>query len=228
MAITKQDVFRVASEIDAEGGKASALEVRRRLGSGSYSTITAALKEWKESAEAAKEGAELSPVPAEVLEKLTLAAGDLWAVASRVALGVANEARLVWEAEKAELLEQVAAANQWADQVQADVESWRQAAHDAELLRDSLRADAQTSRGLQLAAQEAAERERKRADAVVAELTQARVQVQVQQAALDAAQRELEEFRRKFGSGSGGTRKRSGGSKSASPAASEQSAADVH
>lgn len=47
MAITKEEVFEVATAIAQEGEKPTSINIRERLGSGSYTTITGYLKEWK-------------------------------------------------------------------------------------------------------------------------------------------------------------------------------------
>ena len=47
MAITKQDILAVADALDAEGVKPTLAAVRKKLGGGSFSTISEAMKEWK-------------------------------------------------------------------------------------------------------------------------------------------------------------------------------------
>jgi chromosome segregation ATPase len=114
MAITRQDVWRVAGEIDAAGEKPTAVEVRKRLGTGSYTTITAALKEWVRPDE---EADELEPVPEEFEEKIAQAGADLFALAMRIAEDRFREEREQWARERAELEQEKQDALDLADQL---------------------------------------------------------------------------------------------------------------
>lgn len=81
--ITKQDVWRVATEIDAGGDKPTVLEVRKRLGAGSFTTITAALREWVKPGAEADENDDLDPMPLSVEEKIDQFGADLYAMIYR-------------------------------------------------------------------------------------------------------------------------------------------------
>lgn len=192
MAITKQDVFRVASEIDAEGGKPTVVECRKRLGSGSFTTITAALKEWKEQPEAV-EVIPVEGVPAEVIERLTQAAADVYALVLRRTGEAFEPVKAEWEAERASLFESVDSARAFAEQVSGDCELLRSELRALEYGRTELERKAARAEGagdalrseLDAARLELA-RERMRADGLAQEMLTLRVQVQAQQAALDA------------------------------------------
>ena len=68
MAITKQDILAAADALDAEGAKPTLAAVRKKLGGGSFSTISEAMKEWK--ANHASAAAPLrEPAPAAVVER---------------------------------------------------------------------------------------------------------------------------------------------------------------
>ena len=108
--ITKQDVWRVASEIDAGGDKPSVLEVRKRLGAGSYTTITAALREWVKPG--ADEDNEVDDIPDEVSNRVEQFGADLYAMVYRIAQEQFDAQRLEYEirikaleAEKAEVVQ---------------------------------------------------------------------------------------------------------------------------
>ncbi len=49
MAITKEEVFEAADAIEHAGEKVSSLRVREHLGTGSLTTITGHLKEWRKA-----------------------------------------------------------------------------------------------------------------------------------------------------------------------------------
>lgn len=125
MAITKQDVWRVANEIDAAGDKPTAVEVRKRLGSGSYTTITAALKEWVRPDDE-EVGAELEPMPAEFEERVTQAGADLFAIAMRIAQEQFQAERDGWTAERAQLEAERDEAIRLADAVTAELDEARE------------------------------------------------------------------------------------------------------
>ena len=46
MAISKESIWVVADELDAVGDKPTLAVVRKRLGGGSYTTISEAMSEW--------------------------------------------------------------------------------------------------------------------------------------------------------------------------------------
>lgn len=124
MAITKQDVWRVANEINAGGEKPSAVEVRKRLGTGSYTTITAALKEWVEPE--ASDGDELAPVPAEFEDRIVQAGAHLFAIAMRIAGEQFQAERDAWAAERAQIEAERDEAIRLADAVTADLDEARE------------------------------------------------------------------------------------------------------
>ena len=108
--ITKQDVWRVASEIDAGGDKPSVLEVRKRLGAGSYTTITAALREWVKPGSDEEE--QVDDIPEEVSNRVEQFGADLYAMVYRIAQEQFDAQRLEYEirikaleAEKAEVVQ---------------------------------------------------------------------------------------------------------------------------
>lgn len=136
MAITKQDVWRVAGEIDRAGDKPTAIEVRKRLGTGSYSTITAALKEWVRPDE---DAAELDPMPEEFSEKILQAGADLFALAMRIANEQMQAEREQWASDRAALEaerdEAIAVADELTKQLDVMTEDhvMKVRAHEAEV-----------------------------------------------------------------------------------------------
>ena len=49
MAVTKEAIFEVATVLADAGEKPTSISIRERLGTGSYSTISAYLREWQAS-----------------------------------------------------------------------------------------------------------------------------------------------------------------------------------
>lgn len=80
MAITKADIWRIADELDGEGIKPTLAAVRKRLGSGSFTTISDAMSDWKAQKQATPA---LAPenAPTAVLDALTAVAGNVWGLA---------------------------------------------------------------------------------------------------------------------------------------------------
>ena len=85
MAIKKDDVFRVADEMFADGVSPSLVAIRSKLGSGSFSTISGFLAEWKSASRTAPvQGDE--EVPEEVQDVFAPALRSMWAMAQAQAL----------------------------------------------------------------------------------------------------------------------------------------------
>lgn len=85
MAIKKDDVFRVADEMFADGVSPSLVGIRSALGSGSFSTISGFLAEWKSSTRTAPVVG-VEDVPDEVQDCFAPALRSMWAIAQAHAL----------------------------------------------------------------------------------------------------------------------------------------------
>ena len=121
MAITKDQIFAVADELDVAGQNATLAAVRKALGGGSFTTISEGMTEWKVR-KAAKESPLREPAPSAVADRLVELGAEIWSSALELANGrLATErdaldaARLQLEADKAE-------AAELADQVTAELE----------------------------------------------------------------------------------------------------------
>ncbi|MCP4406347.1 MAG: hypothetical protein GY807_00995 [Gammaproteobacteria bacterium] len=77
--ISKKQVFEAAGALTDEGVSATVQAVRQRIGSGSFSTISAHLADWK-AEHAGQVPANIPDMP----EKVTLAFAQVWAVAGSV------------------------------------------------------------------------------------------------------------------------------------------------
>jgi len=78
--ITRPQVFNAADQISKAGQAPTVANVRAQLGSGSYTTITAMLREWKAQATPAEE--KTPDVPEEVTDALERAAEIVWKAAT--------------------------------------------------------------------------------------------------------------------------------------------------
>jgi hypothetical protein len=94
--IEEKDVFEAADRL-IEAGKAPTLEaIREKLGTGSFATISAHLKKWRE------QKIQESPIP-EPPEALATTLKQIWATAFRMASDEFDGARAVWEFERKNL-----------------------------------------------------------------------------------------------------------------------------
>ncbi|MCP4042623.1 MAG: hypothetical protein GY731_11825, partial [Gammaproteobacteria bacterium] len=96
--ISKEQVYTAAAELREEGSAPTVQAVRDRLGSGSFSTISAHLAEWK--AENAAQGpADIPAMP----EKVQASFNQIWATASRSAQEGVETQREALEAMRREM-----------------------------------------------------------------------------------------------------------------------------
>ena len=119
---TKERIFAIADELDANGQKPTLAAVRKTLGAGSFTTISEVMAEWR-TRRAAKERPANGPPPQAVADRFARLGEDLWALALEAAnarLTADREgleaARILLEAEKNE-------ATTLADQVTAELEA---------------------------------------------------------------------------------------------------------
>lgn len=77
MAITKQDIFNAANAIQASGTKPTMALVREKLGGGSLSTISPALREWSETI-GNKTPPTVIDIPSEVKNVLDKMGAEVW------------------------------------------------------------------------------------------------------------------------------------------------------
>lgn len=111
MALTKDAIWAVADRLDAAGKPLTLAAVRKALGSGSFTTISEAMREWREQKKK-KPGANRAapPVPPELDEALRRFADVVWVKAAEIAgselqrlAGEYEQARQEWVREKQEL-----------------------------------------------------------------------------------------------------------------------------
>ena len=123
MAITKDQILKIAYELDANGQNPTLVLVRKQLGGGSYTTISEAMVEWK-ARKAAKEGpAPREPAPQLIIDRLSGLGTEIWAIALDLANGRLEAEREALEATRVDLEAGKAEAAELADQVTAELET---------------------------------------------------------------------------------------------------------
>lgn len=121
MAITKDQIFAAADEIDAAGQNATLAAVRKALGGGSFTTISESMTEWK-ARKAAKESPLREPAPSVVADRLAELGAEIWSCALELANGRLATEREALEAARTQLEADKAEAAELADQVTVELE----------------------------------------------------------------------------------------------------------
>lgn len=125
MAITKDQIFAVADDLDAAGQNPTLAAVRKALGSGSFTTISEGMNEWR-----ARKTAEIAapirePAPQAVSDRLMAFGTDLWGVALDMANGRLEAQGHALEAERVKLENKVREAAEMADSLNMELEEAR-------------------------------------------------------------------------------------------------------
>ncbi|MFL1732987.1 DNA-binding protein [Moraxella oculi] len=84
MAITVEQIHRVADELTQQGESVTQMSVRNRLGGGSFTTIGEALKTWRAEQDNNAQLAKIV-IPAEIEERAELLVAQLWDIAQSLA-----------------------------------------------------------------------------------------------------------------------------------------------
>jgi hypothetical protein len=157
MAISREQVFAAADELQAAGQKPTLEAIRQRLG-GSYTTLAPLLREWK--AAQAVAGVPMSePVPENITGRLEDVAAEIWKSALDLAHSRLQEERAALDEARKQLESERDEAVSLADGLAGDLDAAR-----AEVER--LTAEIAAMRA-QIETQREAERSRAQADAVV-------------------------------------------------------------
>lgn len=122
--VTRESVFAAADALQAAGEKTTLVAVRKRLGGGSYSTITEHMAEWKKQQTAkAAEGAE--PPPQALADKLAVFGADVWKQALDLANGRLSAERATLDDDRRTLESERMEAVALADQKEAEADDLR-------------------------------------------------------------------------------------------------------
>jgi regulator of replication initiation timing len=123
MAITKEQVFEIAHELNANGKNPTLSLVRKQLGSGSYTTISEFMAEWKACKTAKESPLPSEPLPPVVAVRLSELGAELWSIAVDFANGRIATERELLEITRKEVEDSKKEAMDLADQLSAEVET---------------------------------------------------------------------------------------------------------
>ena len=125
MAITPEQIIETAEALAERGESPTLAAVRRELGGGSYTTISEALKGWRERRQVSQARAEAVQVPARVQEALAQAGALVWTEATRQHAAQLAAEREALDVERQRSEGERREAVELADQVSRDLDQVR-------------------------------------------------------------------------------------------------------
>jgi chromosome segregation ATPase len=134
MAITKEQIWRVADELVEAGGSPTLATIRKRVGGGSFTTISEAMAEWRRR-EQQKARVEALVIPDEIKNVALDAGRAVWQTALELARSEVDGIKAALEAREKEIVRERAEALALADQVSNDLE---QAQAEIDRLKEQL------------------------------------------------------------------------------------------
>ncbi|EPD0211874.1 DNA-binding protein [Salmonella enterica] len=119
MAITTEQIMKAADELDQEGQNPTLARVRKKLGGGSFTTISEVMIEWR--ALKARSVPAHEPAPQAVTERLAAFGNDIWALALEIADAGFTGEREALEKSRRETEDARLEATTFADQLTAEL-----------------------------------------------------------------------------------------------------------
>ncbi|MFK3991436.1 DNA-binding protein [Psychrobacter sp. NPDC064578] len=183
MAITIQQIHATADQLQEQGIKPTLAEVRKALGGGSFTTISEAMKSWRQDNQEEEQLRQVE-LPSGITERLQALGADMW----QTAIDIAND-RLVKEREALESIKAKAQAE--TDEAQEAVKTLESEQADLLVQLDEVTATAEAA--AISTAQMTAER-----DTLLQTLSDTQHALELEQAKTDAAQVQLAELHSSF------------------------------
>ena len=183
MAITTQQIHAIADQLHEQGIKPTLAEVRKALGGGSFTTISEAMKSWRQDNQQEEQLRQVE-LPSSIAERLQTLGADMW----QTAIDIAND-RLVKEREALESIKTKAQAE--TDEAQEAVKTLEIEQADLLVQLDEVTATAEAA--AITAAQVTAER-----DVLTQTLSDTQHQLELERAKTVAAQAQLGDLRSSF------------------------------
>ena len=183
MAITTQQIHAIADQLHEQGIKPTLAEVRKALGGGSFTTISEAMKSWRQDNQQEEQLRQVE-LPSSIAERLQTLGADMW----QTAIDIAND-RLVKEREALESIKAKAQAE--TDEAQEAVKTLEGEQADLLVQLDEVTATAEAA--AITAAQVTAER-----DILTQTLSDTQHQLELERAKTDSAQGQLADLRSSF------------------------------
>lgn len=183
MAITTQQIHAIADQLQEQGVKPTLAEVRKALGGGSFTTISEAMKSWRQDHQEEEQLRQVE-LPGGLTERLQSLGADMW----QTAIDMAND-RLVKEREALEVIKVKAQAE--TNEAQEAVKTLE--AEQADLLGQMDEVTATAEAAAITASQITSER-----DTLTQTLGDTQHQLEIERVKADTAQVQLVELRSKL------------------------------
>ena len=183
MAITTQQIHSIADQLHEQGIKPTLAEVRKALGGGSFTTISEAMKSWRQDNQQEEQLRQVE-LPSSIAERLQTLGADMW----QTAIDIAND-RLIKEHEALESIKAKSQAE--TDEAQEAVKTLE--SEQADLLEQLDEVTATAEATAITAAQVTAER-----DVLTQTLSDTQHQLELERAKTVAAQAQLGDLRSSF------------------------------
>ena len=142
MAITLEQIHATASQLHEQGIKPTLAEVRKVLGGGSFTTISEAMKSWRQDHQDEQQLQQVT-LPSGITERLQTLGADVW----QTAIDMAND-RLVKEREALDIVKVKAQAE--TDEAQEAVKTLESEQADLLVQLDEVTATAEAAESVQL------------------------------------------------------------------------------
>ncbi|EHP5747673.1 DNA-binding protein [Salmonella enterica] len=123
MAITTEQIMKAADELDREGQNPTLARVRKKLGGGSFTTISEVMIEWR--AQKTRSAPTHEPAPQAVTDRLAAFGDDIWALALEIADARFTGEREALEKSRQETEDARLEATELADQLTAELAQGR-------------------------------------------------------------------------------------------------------
>ena len=124
MAITRENIWTAADSLDQAGERPTLAAIRKRVGGGSYTTISEAMSEWN-ARRAAQTAPQRDPVPEKVSDAAAEFAAMVWQLAEETAEGRLQAERAAIGGARQQLESEKAEAAAFADQLNQELEAAR-------------------------------------------------------------------------------------------------------
>ena len=176
MAITKEQIFSAADELDEAGKNPTLAEVRKLVGGGSFTTISEAMNEWR-ARKASQPSVIREPAPAAVAEKMATLGAEVWAAAMELANTRLATEREALESARVDMESARSEAAELADQLTADLDDAKGQIAALEDARTHLVSELDQLRAMMVGVTERAATAEARADELRSEIAHARSEV---------------------------------------------------
>ncbi len=146
MTITKERIFQIADDLDANGQNPTLALVRKNLGGGSFTTISEAMHEWKARKAAKEAPLHREPLPQAAADQLNELGTEIWGMAVDLANGRLAAEREVLEETRLELKASQNEAAELANQVTVELEELQAKVVELEAVKQAAQSEAESLR----------------------------------------------------------------------------------